>query len=284
MTKQSPPTVALIGNGEAATAFVSGWQSEAGDIRSRAFDIDPARTQTRSRAGALDGAQLVFSLVTADQARIALEQAQAHLARGALVLDCNSCSPDTKRASAELVAQAGGRYVDVAVMAPVRPLLHKTPLLISGEHAGAALPKLAALGMKARVIEGGVGAASSVKMVRSIMIKGLEALAMECVLAGTKAGVEAEVLDSLNRSMPEMDWGNRAEYMMERMTTHGIRRASEMREVVKTVHQLGLPAHMARAAVDWQQRAGEMQIPAPETAPRRTRQILAALSNKKESR
>ena len=90
---------------------------------------------------------------------------------------------------------SGGRYVDVAVMAPVHPRLHRTPLLISGPHVEAAAPALSALGMSASIHEGPVGASSSVKMIRSIMMKGLEALVCECVLAGRKAGVIETVLE-----------------------------------------------------------------------------------------
>ena len=110
-------------------------------------------------------------------------------AKGALFFDCDSCAPQTKERTAKEVDAAGARYVDVAVMAPVHPRLHRTPLLISGPHAGDAAAALAALGMAATIHEGPVGSASAVKMIRSIMMKGLEALVAECVLAGTKAGV-----------------------------------------------------------------------------------------------
>jgi protocatechuate 4,5-dioxygenase alpha chain len=52
--------------------------------------------------------------------------------------------------------------------------------------------------------------------------------------------------------------------MLERVTTHGIRRAAEMREVARTVEELGLPADMAHAIVQWQQRVGDLHLKAPE--------------------
>ena len=91
--------------------------------------------------------------------------------------------------------QAGGRYIDTAVMAPVHPKLHKTPLLLSGPDAEEALAVTRALDMAANAVPGGVGAASSNKMIRSVMMKGLEALVLECVLAGRKAGVDEAVLE-----------------------------------------------------------------------------------------
>ena len=166
-------------------------------------------------------------------------------------------------------------------MAPVHPRLHRTPLLISGPHAEAAAPMLAALDMSAKIHEGPVGAASAVKMIRSVMMKGLEALVCECVLAGRKAGVIETVLDSLDDTYPGFDWRKRSAYMLERVMTHGLRRAAEMREVAVTVDLLGLKGEMSRAAVGWEQTIGELGLrsTAEEAADYRVLadRILAAL-------
>jgi 3-hydroxyisobutyrate dehydrogenase-like beta-hydroxyacid dehydrogenase len=146
------------------------------------------------------------------------------------------------------------------VMAAVHPRLHRTPLLISGPHVEAAAAALASLGMSARIRQGPVGAASSVKMIRSIMMKGLEALVCECVLAGRKAGVIETVLDSLDDTYPGFDWKKHSAYMLERVMTHGVRRAAEMREVALTVDLFGLQGEMSRACVGWQQAIGELGL------------------------
>lgn len=270
--------IALVGFGEAAQAFTAGWQSVHAGFSPRAFDIktvDPALCEAKradyARCGAdgretleqaLDGADAVFSLVTADRANAAAEAAAAWLRKGALFFDCNSCSPGAKRRSQAVIEAAGGRYVDTAVMAPVHPKLHHTPLLVAGAHVADALALLAALDMKAKPVEGGVGAASAIKMTRSVMIKGLEALVLECVLTGRANGVEDAVLDSLDASFPGFDWRARAAYMMERVMTHGIRRAAEMREVALTVDEAGLQGRMARATADWQDEVGAMKLDA----------------------
>ena len=145
-------------------------------------------------------------------------------------------------------------------MAPVHPRLHRTPLLISGPHVEAAAQALAALDMSARIHEGPVGAASAVKMIRSIIMKGLEALVCECVLAGRKAGVIETVLDSLDDTYPGFGWKKRSAYMLERVMTHGVRRAAEMREAAVTVDLLGLKGEMSRATVGWQQTVGELGL------------------------
>lgn len=272
-------TIACIGFGEAASAFVAGWGAERA-AHVRAYDIktdspDPAIRAAKEAdyarwgvtgcgtlAEALAEAAVVFSLVTADQAALAAVAAAPLLGRGALFLDCNSCAPGTKAHSAAVIEAAGARYVDVAVMAPVHPKLHKTPLLLSGSDVAMALDVLGGLDMAAKVAEGPVGTASSIKMIRSIVMKGMEALFAECVLAGRRAGVDEVVLDSLDVTYPGFDFKAKAAYMLERSMTHGIRRAAEMREVAKTVEDLGLPNGMAAATVEWQQRIGDLRLDA----------------------
>ncbi len=284
MTTGTHPSggLALIGFGEAAQAFARGWGAartaglRAHDIKTGHADAavrdakwaDYARCRVAGAATpaeALDGAGIVFSLVTADQALDAAKTAAAHLATGALFLDGNSCAPDSKRRAAATIEAAGGRYVDVAIMAPVHPALHRVPLLIGGPHATAARDALAGLDMTATLVDGGVGVASSIKMIRSIMMKGLEALALECVLAGRRAGVDEAVLASLDASFPGVDAGTRAAHMMERAATHGIRRAAEMREAARMLDDLGLAGRMARATVDWQQEVGQLGLAARDT-------------------
>ena len=268
-----PPIVTYIGFGEAGRAFASPGV--------RAFDrktCEPAsrdemlaafaaaRVQSaESAALTLEGADAAISLVTADQALAAARDYAQHLAPGALWLDMNSVAPDTKRAAADAIHRAGGRYVDVAVMAPVHPARRDVPLLISGPYAKAGSALLAAMGFaRLRIIEGGIGAASAVKMIRSVMVKGIEALTAECVIAAEAAGVRHEVLASLDASEKPKLWNERADYNLERMLVHGLRRAAEMEEVVKTLDGLGTGSTMSRGTVERQRALGSLGIAAPD--------------------
>jgi 3-hydroxyisobutyrate dehydrogenase-like beta-hydroxyacid dehydrogenase len=264
----------MIGFGEAARAFVSGWRSErhfpirAYDIKSHDPAHRPAMIAAWSKAGveghddlgdALRGADLVVCLVTADQALSAAQAASPYIAPGLLWLDGNSASPGTKRRASAVIASGGGHYVDMTIMAPVQPRLHRTPILLSGQSADTARDVLGGLGMNAEVAGGEVGDAAAVKMLRSVMIKGIEALTAECLLAARRAGVERAVLASLQNSDPEMDWIARSTYNLERMRVHGIRRSAEMKEVAATLRDLGLPDRMATAAAEWQQEIGVLE-------------------------
>ena len=229
--------LAFLGFGEAAQAFATGFQSTG----ARAYDIKTDGSEAAAKraeyaahsiveaatcADACASADIVFSMVTADQAEVAAATAGQSDLNGAFFFDCNSCAPDTKRRSARLIEAAGGRYVDVAIMTPVHPKLHKSPCLIAGPHADAAHSLATGLGMNVGIAGDEIGAASIRKMIRSIMVKGLEALTLECFLAAQKGGIQTELLASLETSYAGFDWTKRAPYMMERAATHGIRRAA----------------------------------------------------------
>ncbi|WP_411037462.1 DUF1932 domain-containing protein [Shinella sp. BYT-45] len=275
MKESGQAGIALLGFGEAGRAFARGWPDGA-RAKAVAYDIkfeDAAlRGEVAGACGrigidaaeslpaALQTASHVFSLVTADRAQEAASQAAGFIRPAAYFLDCNSCSPATKKASQAAIEKAGGRYVDVAIMAPVAPALHRTPLLVSGPHAGQACAWLETLGMRPSPAGTEVGQASAIKMLRSVMIKGLEALTAECMLAARRAGVEEAVLASLQASDPGWDWPGRLAYNLERMMVHGERRAAEMEEVASTITELGLPSRMASATAAWQRELAALRL------------------------
>ncbi len=261
--------IALIGFGEAGSTF-----AKAGDWRTRASGwdrLEPRRaammeagfTAAASVEDALSGAPLVLSLVTADQALAAAQDYAPLLAPGALWCDGNSVAPETKRAAARAVEAAGGRYVDLAILAPVNPARLAVPLLLAGAAAGDAAEQLQALGFtNLRIVGEEVGRASAIKMIRSVMVKGIEALTDEMMAAAESAGVTDEVLASLDASEKTMPWAQKAAYNLERMHTHGARRAAEMEESAKTLLALGVPPVMTRGTV-YRQRQAAQQTLAP---------------------
>jgi 3-hydroxyisobutyrate dehydrogenase-like beta-hydroxyacid dehydrogenase len=132
-----------------------------------------------SAADAVRQAEFVVSAVTAASSVEAAESVKAHLHGKPFFLDINSVSPGRKHDSAKLLGGAA-RYIDVAVLAPICPARHQTPLLIAGPDSQAVAPTLAGLGMRASIAGAEIGAAAAIKMVRSVMIKGIEALTLEC--------------------------------------------------------------------------------------------------------
>ena len=131
-------------------------------------------------------------------------------------------------------------------------------MLLAGPHAAAVAPVLGALGMRVTVAGAEIGAAAAIKMVRSVMIKGIEALTLECFLAAARAGVVDEVAASMKNNYPGLDWAKVVPYNLERMASHGERRAAEMEEVADTLRELGVEPLMTAATVKRQREMGQI--------------------------
>ncbi len=131
-------------------------------------------------------------------------------------------------------------------------------MLIAGPHAEAIAPTLAGLDMRLSSAGAQIGAAAAIKMVRSVMIKGIEALTLECFLAAARAGVIEEVAASMRNNYPGLDWAKIVPYNLERMASHGERRAAEMEEVADTLRELGVDPLMTTATVKRQREMGQI--------------------------
>jgi 3-hydroxyisobutyrate dehydrogenase-like beta-hydroxyacid dehydrogenase len=289
----SPPTISFIGFGEAGQAIASGLR-EAGVERMSAWDIlFPAAEGEKLRqagaaigvrcaaaaADAVRGADLIICAVTAASSLEAAQSVKPHLAGIPSFLDINSVSPGRKLATAKLLGEAA-RYVDVAVLAPIHPARHRTPMLLGGPHARSSAATLGELGMRVDVAGAEIGAAAAIKMVRSVMIKGIEALTLECFLAAARAGVVDEVAASMKNNYPGLDWAKIVPYNLERMAAHGERRAAEMEESANTLRELGVEPLMTLATVRRQREMGQLgkQPSVRGALPQGRTAILSAIS------
>ncbi len=231
-----------------------------------------------SHGEAVRDAELIISAVTAGSALDAARSIAEAIKPDAFVVDMNSVAPATKRAISDVFAD-GGRYVEAAVMAPVAAKRLQTPILLGGPHAAAAQSLLDTLGFAAKFHSTEVGRASSVKMCRSIVVKGLEALMTECMLTCDHYGVTEDVLASLSDVFPGRDMHEFAGYLMSRALIHGQRRSEEMLEVAATIEHAGLAATMSRPTAvlqAWAARQAETIDPAAFGRPEVTA-ILARL-------
>ncbi len=202
----------------------------------------------------------VISAVTAASSLDAARECSPYLERRHVFIDINSVSPGRKRVSADLVGGNGGAYVDMAVMAPVHPRGHETPVLLAGSSARRVEPELARLGFNFEIVSDDIGEATAIKMVRSLFVKGLEAITVEMLLAARASGCFERVVSSLAASFPGLEWGTFADYELERVSRHGIRRAAEMEESAVTLRELGLNGDVAAAIAATQARIGSLDF------------------------
>ena len=214
--------------------------ASAGASEMRAHAAKHGVKLSDSHRALADECELIVSAVTANQA-VAVAQACAPAVKfGAWFLDLNSASPNAKKRAAGFIDDAGGVYVEGAVMTSLPPYRIGVPLLIGGTRANELRPKLTMLGFDAKVVSRKLGVASATKMCRSVMIKGLEAMVIESFTAARAYGVENQVLASLKETFPGVDWEQQGAYFFQRAIRHGRRRAEEMHEVAATVRDVGL--------------------------------------------
>ena len=265
----SPLNLAFIGYGEVGKLFARQFRDK-GVAGVAAFDLlfeDPLRdaakrqeaqhANVRAAASAADAARdadVVFSCVTADQAEPVARLARTYLSPGQFFVDVNSAAPETKRRAAAEVMAAGAHYIEAAVMAPVAPKGIATAILAGGPEAERAAALLNPMGMDITPVASEYGRASATKLSRSIMIKGIEALIVDAARAARAWGVANDVFASLGRTFPGTDFAALADNMAERVRTHGIRRAAEMREAADMLDDLSVNSSLARAVADAQER------------------------------
>ena len=211
--------IGLVGYGEVGRILAEDLRKQ--DIAVAAYDVKLEGGQgstLRDHAGkfgvllAASHAELtatsdfIVSAVTASQAVAVAKACAGAINQGTWFLDFNSASPGAKQRAAALIDNAGGRYVEGAVMTSVPPYRIKVPLLLGGKGARELAPLLNAIGFAAKVASDELGVSSAVKMCRSIMIKGLEAMVIESFTTARAYGVEDAVLASLAETFPGIDW------------------------------------------------------------------------------
>jgi len=266
----SPRVIALLGFGEAGSAIArglaaeNGWRgpSKPGDnAPRRVIAIDPALDKDArgtalgkearrleiaiadSYTEALSDADLVICAVQGEHALDAATSAAAFMKKGAHFLDL--CTVTGKMADEDRSAleKAGARYIDVAVMGGFFKYGIKAKMLVAGEDAEAAVAWMNANGFDAKYLGPRPGSASSVKMVRSVLMKGLEALGVEALVTAERQGIREEVLDCL-ADVDLVDFRDHLASLVQTHVVHARRRWEEMGLVAQTLRETGVEPHM----------------------------------------
>jgi 3-hydroxyisobutyrate dehydrogenase-like beta-hydroxyacid dehydrogenase len=289
--------IGFIGFGEAGFHLANGLRS-AGVTGLFAYDINThtprlgEKIQQRAQASVVElvdssavlarACDLLFSVVTANAAVEAAEQTAPFLEARHLYADLNSVSPATRQSIERIVTAKRARFVEAAVMAAVAPYGHRVPMLLGGKAAEEFIERLAPCGMQFEVVSDQVGAASAVKMCRSIIVKGMEALLFECALGASYYGADERVFASLDETLPGINWGKLADYMIGRVVEHGERRAREMEEVAETLRQAGVEPIMTEAAARRQEWGARLNLldQFGGRPPQKYREILQAINEK----
>ena len=263
-------TLGIIGYGEVGAIFCRGLLTHTNIKEIWVWDLkfaDPVAGAAAQAAAVSDGmrvavdlqalcaaSDLIISAVTASSAWNVAENAAKYARAHTRYLDLNSASPKTKQQAGSALEAVGVSYTEAGVMTSVPPYGIRVPMLLGGPGAEELAIILRTLCMNVRVVSLTLGVASAIKMSRSIMIKGLEALVVESYTTARFFGVEEHVLPTLKETFPQIDWDLQGAYFFNRVAQHGKRRAEELREAARTVSETGFDPLMATAIAskqDW---------------------------------
>lgn len=268
--------LAFIGFGEAGQRFAETLR-ESGVTDISAYDIkqqsDDAKSIVDAAArlnvdlasdaqSAVQGADWIFSAVTASACVDAASSIVGALQSNQVFIDINSVSARTKQTAAALINDAGAAYVDMAVMTPVQAKGHASPTLVAGPIPEEFLKQLKSLSFNFESVGEDIGTATSIKLTRSLFVKGLEAITTQALLAAKQSGCYDRILPSLSKSFAGLGWPDFASYELERVARHGVRRGAEMRECALMLADDGFAegAAMADAIASFQHETGALNF------------------------
>lgn len=252
----------FIGFGALAQAFAAGLaDGGAGDIaaylrpsgdaasaRARAERLSAAGVRACSSVEELiGGADVIVSAVPATAAFEVAETATARLARGALYVDPAPLAPSQKLALAGRIRDAGGEYVDLAVLGTVNVDGHEVPTMAAGPGATRWAAVAEAYGFRVSVLDGAAGQASLVKLLRSVYMKGRDALILEMLVAARRYGIADTVVASIGGAAEQVSFGELTTRVMGSLALYAERRSVELAASAELVAQAGLEPLLASA-------------------------------------
>jgi 3-hydroxyisobutyrate dehydrogenase-like beta-hydroxyacid dehydrogenase len=272
--------IAFVGFGEVASAFCGALASRGATIS--AYDVlldQPGGLERlKTRAGstlvefkalaqALSGADYVFSTVTTSVATRAAQLCAAQLRGGQRYLDLNATDAGVKLEISRIVSDAGAAFVEGALLGAVGVTGARTEILLGGAHARRAEHELKGqLGLNARFYSEEIGKASTFKMLRSVFSKGMEALLIEFLVAGERAGMRDDLWSEVSGLFANQSFDKVA---LNWVRTHGgahARRYHEVRQVAEVLRGLGIEPTITSATERFFERSGELGLTAAEKA------------------
>lgn len=272
--------IGLIGLGKVGETFARHLSGQAQvRVYDRLFDLDPWPSGVEKRVRdadvvpcaspreAVEGASLIFSLVHPTvSSQVAAQVASLVSDRESLFLDLNSAPPTVKERSALEFPKGGASYVDGGILGSVSLHRHRVPIVLSGPGARRAADLLSDLGMAPRWVSDKVGAASAIKICRSVVMKGLESLLVEALLAAQEYDVTQDVLASLEGAMASRPFSETVEMLITTHAVHSQRRSGEMAGISQALEALEIPPIMSRAAEQRLSLSADL-IPASKDSP-----------------
>jgi 3-hydroxyisobutyrate dehydrogenase-like beta-hydroxyacid dehydrogenase len=286
--------LAFIGFGEVASAFSAAFSARGADVA--AYDVligQPGGTDRlkaraagttvsfRSLPEALNGAKYVFSTVTTSVARDAARQCFPHLGPAQTYVDMNATDPGVKLEIGRIVAPSGAAFVEGAVLGAIGVTGAKTEILLGGPHGRRAERELGELGLNVRFYSDDIGKASMFKMLRSVFSKGMEALLIEFLVAGERAGIRDDLWREVTELFARHPFEKTASNWVRSHATAHARRYHEMAQVTGVLRQLGVEPTVTAATEAFFRRSGSLGLEGEfKTAPATMDELVRFLNQR----
>lgn len=245
--------ITILGLGEAGQLYAKGLAEAGATIRGYDPFVDASGSgvvQYDDLAAAVKDSDVVVSLVGSEPCQRVADTVMPLLQESAIYADFNTSSPATKSQLATLASAHRASMVDVAVMAPVPRAGSKTALMVSGERAANFAAIFGSFKTPVEVVPGPAGAAASRKLLRSVFMKGLAGLVLECEAAGKAADCSEWLLDDIAGEL-----GPNGREFVDRLINgsrqHADRRTHEVRDALNFLRELGSPSWMTQGTLQW---------------------------------
>lgn len=259
--------VSVIGFGEVGACFSKALRSKGAEIR--AFDSQLEKVESekiRSRmaeAGVRFGslteivqaAELVLSTVTTQQATSVAEACVPLLRPGQYYVDLNSTSPATKVQIGRILEPSGCDFVEGAILGAIGATGAETRILTGGRKGAEVAELLCRYGLNASYYSPEIGKASMFKMLRSIFSKGVETLLLELLIAGKRAGIDADLWADITDFMGKKSFAAIGGNWIQSHAVAYERRYHEMVQVTETMREIGIEPIMSDATTSFFRRS-----------------------------
>ena len=227
------------------------WVSQGRREESRRRALESGLVEVAALAEAIRESDAVLS-VCPPHAAEEVARDVADLGFAGLYIDANAVSRTTAERVGAIVAKAGARFVDGGIIGPPVRKPGTTRLYLSGDGAESVAALFSGGPLDARVIEGGPGAASALKMTYAAWTKGSDALILAIRALAASEGVEAALLEEWAGSQPAL--GQKSQRAATVAAPKGWRYVGEMEEIAASFESAGLPAGFHKAAAELYQR------------------------------
>lgn len=265
--------IGFIGFGEVGYTFSRAMNEAGAEITAydilledpkRADDVKKRISETGSKIGALEDVlgnnAYVLSTVTTQAAKEAAETCATMLEPGNIYVDLNSTSPSVKVDISKIIETTGAEFVEAAILGAVGVTGAKTRIFTGGVKGREVAETLNGFGMNVRFYSPEIGKASTFKMLRSIFSKGVEALLLEMMVAGRRAGIEMDLWEDITNFMASKSFDKIGTNWMQSHAVAHKRRYYEMLQVIETMGEIGIRPVMTERTAEYFKQSIEMEM------------------------